>query len=149
MVSLKVIENFLEGKKFAVAGVSRNPDKFGNKVFTRLIEKGYELLPVNPNTDNIQGLKCYRFISELPEGTSKLLIVTPKNLTLQIVKEAVSKGIRNIWIQQKSDTPEAVELAKSAGISLITGQCIFMFAEPDGGHKMHRNILSFFRLLPK
>jgi len=149
MISLKVIEDFLVDKKLAVAGVSRHPEKFGNKVFSMLKEKGYELMPVNPNADSINGVKSYHAISLLPAGTLNLLIVTPKSLTTQIVKEAISKGIKKIWIQQKSDTPEAIEMSISAGITLITGQCIFMFADPKGKHRFHRSILRFFGKLPK
>jgi hypothetical protein len=59
MVSKKNIQDFLEPKKLAIAGVSRNPKKFGHAVFRELKKSGYSVYPINPNTDTLDGEKCY------------------------------------------------------------------------------------------
>lgn len=140
-----LIQEFLQQKQFAIAGVSRNPKKFGYSVFKTLREKGYDLLPINPNASVIDDVRSYASVSDLPEGTSHLYIVTPKAQTAAIVNAAASKGIQNVWIQQMSETPEALEIAKNNNMRLIHGRCMFMFADPKGLHKFHRSILELFR----
>jgi uncharacterized protein len=148
--SRKSIETFLEPKKMAITGVSRNPKKFGYQVYNSLKLKGYEVYPVNPMSTEINGERCYQNISELPSHISSLLILNSKENTRSIVKDAITKGINNIWIQQMSDTPEAIELASSGNVNLVHGECIFMFAEKvEGFHKCHRGVKKFFGALPK
>jgi len=144
------IDEFLKGKQIAIAGVSRNPKKFGYTVFQDLSDKGYEILPVNPNTDSIDGVKCYRDVSSLPESVSSLLILTPKNQTDSILREAINKGIKNIWVQQMSDTQETLKIAEEYDREIIFGKCIFMFSEPVTSiHRFHRSLVKFFGGLPK
>jgi len=149
MVTAKQIDGFLSAKQIAMAGVSRNPKKFGYVAFKELREKGLELIPVNPNASEINGIKAYNSVAALPEGVESLLVMTPKPQTAAVVKEARAKGIKNIWIQQMSDTPEALKELEGSGINVITKECIMMFQNPTGIHKFHRSILSLFGRLPK
>ena len=150
MTTLNEIQNFLEPRKMAMAGVSRDPEKFGGAIFKELKEKGFELYPVNPNTDEIQGVKCYRSVDELPDGVSRLLIVTPKHESTAVAAAAVKKGIKMVWIQQKSDTPEAVKTIEDAGIPLIYKKCVMMFADPvKSVHGFHRFLVKTFGGYPK
>lgn len=144
------IKTFLESRKLAIAGVSRDQKKFGYTVLTKLKEIGFDLYLIHPDTDTLFGEPCYRNISDLPGDIGGLLIMTPKTETLGVVEDAVKKGIPNLWIQQMSETPESIEYAVSNKINLVAGQCILMFAEPvEGFHKFHRNLKKWFGMLPK
>ena len=114
MITLNEIQKFLEPKKLAVAGASRSPKKFEGAVFKELKEKGFELYPVNPNADEIQGVKCFKSVVDLPNDVTHLYIVTLKTETQKVVDAAIKKGIKMIWIQQKSETPEAVKAVEDA-----------------------------------
>jgi hypothetical protein len=150
MTTLNEIQKFLAPRKMAMAGVSRNPKKFGGAIFKELKEKGFDLYPVNPNADVIQGIKCYKSIAELPDDVTRLFIVTPKEETLKTAEEAVQNGIEMVWIQQQSDTPEAVKLIGDAGIPLIYKKCLMMFADPvKGPHNFHRFFVKIFGGYPK
>lgn len=150
MTTLNEIKQFLEPKKFAVAGVSRNEKKFGGAIFKELREKGFHLFPINPNATEIQGVKCYQSVNELPDDITHLLVVTKKAETEKVVKQALEKGIEMIWIQQKSETPEALEILKKSGITFIHKKCIMMFAEPvKSVHGFHRSLVKFFGGYPK
>lgn len=150
MTTLKEIQNFLEPRKFAIAGASRNVKKFGGSVFKELTENGFELYPINPNAEEIQGVKCYQSVDELPSDVNHLYIVTPKYETEIIARAAVKKGIKMIWIQQESDTPEAVKVIQEAGIPVIYKKCIMMFATPvKSVHRFHRFFVKFFGGYPK
>ena len=146
----KVIESFLSSKKIAIAGVSRNSKKFGYTVYKELTEKGFDVYPINPNTDSLGGTPCFQSISALPSDVKNLLIVTRKDQTTGLVREAVSNGISSIWIQQMSETPEAIQYAEENKVNLISRQCILMWVEPVAGfHKFHRSLKKLFGLLPR
>lgn len=150
MVTLNEIHKFLEPRKLAIAGASRNLKKFGGSVFKELRDNGFELYPINPNADEIQGVKCYKSVEELPADVNHLFIVTPKYETEMIARAAVKKGIQMIWIQQGTDTPEAVKTIEDAGIPLIYKKCIMMFASPvKSVHRFHRFLLKTFGGYPK
>jgi hypothetical protein len=150
MVSKKDIRDFLEPKKLAIAGVSRNPKKFGRAVFDGLKKIGYTVFPVNPNTADIDGEKCYASVKDLPDEVRHLIIVTPKKDTDSVLREAIGRGITHVWVQQMSETRETPRIAKESHVELITNKCIFMFADPVKGiHKFHRTIVGIFGMLPK
>ncbi len=148
--SKAAIKAFLETRKLAIAGVSRDQKKLGYTVLMKLKEIGFDLYLVHPDTDTLHGEACYRNISLLPGDIGGLLIMTPKTETLGLVEDAVKKGIPNLWIQQMSETPESIEYALSNKVNLVTRQCILMFAEPvEGFHKFHRNLKKWFGRMPK
>lgn len=149
MVTKKQIEDFLANDPIAAAGVSRNPKKFGYSVFKELRQKGLNLIPINPNTDVIDGVHTVSSVANLPENVKALYIVTGKANTLGVVQEAKAKGIQHIWIQQTSDTPEALNELKNTNINVISKECILMHHQPHSIHKFHRGIKGFFGRLPK
>ena len=118
MATLNEIQKFLEPRKMAIAGASRYQKKFGGSVFKELLENGFELYPVNPRANEIQGIKCYHSVEELPPDVEHLYIVTPNYETVLVAHAAVRKGFKMIWIQQKSETPEAINAIEKAGIPL-------------------------------
>ena len=138
------IDEFLTNRKIAIAGVSRDPKKFGNVLYCTLKNKGYEVYPVNPNIDTIDDCACYRHIKDLPTEVKDLLVVTAAKDTDYVVKEAIDKGIKNIWIQNGSETESAIKLAKDHQINLVTSACILMYAEPKGFHKFHQVVAKMF-----
>lgn len=147
--SRRDIESFLSSKKIAIAGVSRDSKKFGHTVFKELSLKGFDVYPINPNASSLGGTPCFQSISALPSDVRNLLILTPKAQTTGLVKEAVSTGMSGIWIQQMSETSEAIQIAEENKINLISKQCILMWAEPVKSiHRFHRNLKKLFGMLP-
>jgi predicted CoA-binding protein len=137
-------QKFLTIKELAVAGTSRDPKKFGNIVFETLKSKGFKVVPVNPNAETINNEPCIKTIAEIPDHVKNLLIVVKSSETELIVNQAIEKGISAIWIQQGSETKSAVQKAQNAGIMVISGKCILMYANPTGFHKFHMRINKFF-----
>ena len=148
--TLHDIQQFLDTKRVAIAGVSRNPKKFGNQLFARLKELDYELFPINPSADNIDDIQAYSSVNELPVEVKHLIIVTPKKETEKVVMNAIAHGIDSMWIQPMSGTPDAIKIAKESDVRLVTGQCIYMWTDPVSGiHKFHKTIMKLFGQLPK
>jgi uncharacterized protein len=149
MTTLKQINDFIDSQPIAMVGVSRNPKKFGYAAFKELKEKGMDVIPVNPEADQIMGIKSYTSVKELPPSVSSILIFTKKDQTVSVVRDAKAKGIRQIWIQQMADSKEALDELNGSGIDFITGECILMHYKPHSVHKFHRGLKKFFGRFPK
>jgi hypothetical protein len=149
MVTLKQIEEFLSSEPIAMVGVSRNPKKFGFAAFKELKEKGMKIIPVNPHAEEILGVKVFPDIKSLPAETKGLVVMTQKSKTAIVIREAKNKGIKQIWIQQMSQSPEALQELKDTDINYISGECILMYYKPHSFHKFHRALKKFFGRYPK
>jgi uncharacterized protein len=148
--SLEQINAFMACKQFAIAGVSRNPQKTGNALFKEMRAKGYIAHAVNPHAVTIEGEKCYPDVESLPAETDALIVVTPPAETLSVVKEAIKKPIRHIWMQLGAENPEAEMLCRENNINCISKKCIFMFLDPvKGVHNFHRFFSKLFGTYPK
>jgi predicted CoA-binding protein len=148
MTTRSSVEQFLSQKTLALAGASRGGKKFGNAILKDLTAKGYELSLVHPEAGEIDGLKCYPSVTELPGQVGGLVVAVPADQTEKIVQEAVATGIRNIWMQQGSESSEAIRLCKENGVNEVHGECILMFAQPTGIHRFHRWLWGLFGKLP-
>jgi predicted CoA-binding protein len=149
MTSLKQIEDFIAAEPVAMVGVSRDPRKFGQQAFKELREKGLNVIPVNPATGEILGVKAYPNVNALPPEVRSIIIMTKKDQTLGIVRDAKSKGINNIWIQQMADSREALRELEGTDINYITGECILMHYKPHSIHKFHRGLKKLFGRFPR
>jgi predicted CoA-binding protein len=138
-------EEFLAQKRIAVVGVSRTKG-FGNYAVKELKSKGYQVIPVGRNATEVDGEKCYHFLSEMPEPVGGVLISTPPAETEKVVVDCVKLGIKRVWMQQGSESPAAIEMCQKSDISLTKRACILMYADPKGFHKLHRVV---WRLLGK
>jgi len=149
MAALKQIEEFMAATPVALIGVSRDPKKFGHTAFKELKQKGLDIIPVNPVADEILGVKSYRDIKSLPPEVKGVIIMTKKDKTATVVKEAREKGITNIWIQQMADSKEALKDLEGSGINYVTGECILMHYKPHSIHKFHKALRKLFGVFPK
>jgi len=149
MATKAAIEGFLAEKKFAVLGASRSGGKMGNMVLKDLADT-YTMYPVHPEADEVGGVKSYRTFSDLPESVNAAFIAVAPSKSAAAVKTAHEAGIKKVWIQQGAHSPEAIEYCENNGITAVTKQCIFMFAEPVTSiHKFHRFVKRIFGGLPK
>ena len=127
------IETFLSSDSYAVAGASTNPSKYGNKVFHALLRTGRTVYPLNPNSSTVDGHAAYAALADLPLAPEALSIVTPPEITAQIIQDAISTGVKSIWMQPGAENPEASKLAREAGMNVIDdGSCILVALTLDG-----------------
>lgn len=121
------ISNFLSGKTFAVVGASTNREKYGNKVLRCYQQNKLNVYPVNPRAEIIEGLKCYPDLKSIPEKVDGISVIIPPKFSIELVKEAESLGIKNIWFQPGAESQVALNHANKAGITAIgDGSCILV-----------------------
>jgi len=150
MNSKQVINDFLTQKKIAVVGVSRKKIKFGNAIYRELKQKGYQVFPVNPRTNNYEGDTCYPDLLSIPEKIDAVVINVPPAQTEKVVREVNEAGIKKVWLQQGSQSNEAVKYCEENGIDCVSNECILMFAQPSAFiHRAHRWIWGVVGKLPQ
>lgn len=143
------IQKFFSSPAIAVIGVSEDEKKFGNKVYRAMRERKLAVYPVNPRRCTVEGVQCCSALSELPEKVKTVLTVVRPPVTEQIVEECVREGISIIWMQPGSESRRAIVEAERNGISVISGECIFMYLEPVvSAHAVHRWFRRIFGTYP-
>jgi len=115
------IESFLAARAFAVVGASEDGSKYGHKVYACYLQNGLTVYPVNPYAQTILGNPVYRNLAALPEKVESISIVTPPDVTERIIDEAISLGVKNVWMQPGADSRLAVEKGRKAGLNIISG----------------------------
>lgn len=146
--------DFLAQQRIAVVGVSRNRGEAANLVYRKLRDAGYEVFPVNPNADRVEGDHCYPGLAAIEGGVEAVIIATHPEVTTQVVRDCASLGVRHVWMHRSfgvgSVSEEAVRLCDERGISVIPGACPVMFLDPvDLGHRCMRWLLKHTGGLPE
>ncbi len=136
-------KDFLSLKRIAVTGVSRKGDAAANAIYKKLRTADYDVFPINPNADEVEGDTCYHSITSIPGGVDGVVIAAHPTAALQIVKECNELGIKHVWMHRSfgkgSVDDEAVILGNELGLTVIPGSCPMMFCEPvDIFHKCMR-----------
>ncbi len=111
-------------KNVAVVGMSREEGKDSHEIPKYLIQKGFNVIPVNPNADEILGRKAYKSISDVQETVDIVDIFRPSDKVLPVVQAAISKNSKVIWMQEGISNDEARKLAESNGIIVIFNRCM-------------------------
>ncbi len=137
------VAEFLEGKRIAVAGVSRKGDVAANAVFKKLRDCQYEVYPVNPNADSVEDVRCYPDIGSVPVKLDGVVIATHPEVSASIVRQCKEAGVPRVWFHRSfgdgSISLEAVRECSRLEMECIPGGCPLMFCEPvDIGHKCMR-----------
>jgi predicted CoA-binding protein len=144
---------FLDCRRIAVTGVSRHPKGEGsNAVYCRLRDRGYDVVAVNPNADEVEGDPCFHSLREVPDGVEAVVIGTRPEDAEATVQECIDLGIDQVWMHRSvgggSVCDEATVLGRENGVTVIDGGCPLMFGPTsDGMHKVMR--LVFTSHVPK
>ena len=122
-VILKSILSKVES--IAVIGASSNPSRDSNKVIKFLIERGYEVFPINPKEkDNkIYGKKFFSDLSEINEKIDMVDIFRAKDHVLKITEDSIKAGINIIWTQEGIIDEKSETIAKNAGVTFVMNEC--------------------------
>ncbi len=118
------IKNFLTLKKVAVIGMSRTESKAAHFVPKYLSENGFDIIPINPNSNEILNRKCYKEITEVDGEIDIVDVFRPSEDVLPFVKEAIKKNPKVIWLQEGIHNEEAENLAREHGIDVVFNRCM-------------------------
>ena len=146
---------FLTHKRVAVTGVSRHPKGHGsNVVYQRLRSRGYDVFPVNPKADTVEGDECYHDLHSIPGGVEAVVIATRPEHAEATMRECVELGIEHVWMHRGpgagSVSGTATTYGRAHGISVIDGGCPCMFGPTaDRGHMAMRFLFTLTGNVPR
>lgn len=115
------IAEFLAGSVYAVVGASNDRSKYGNRVLRAYLAHDRRAHPVNPNAKEVEGLESYADLASLPEAPHGVSVVTPPRVSDRVIEEAGRLGFRRVWLQPGAESPDSPEVARRAGVELISG----------------------------
>ena len=111
-------------KNVAVIGLSKNQEKAAHFVPKYLAENGYNIIPINPSTNEILNKKCYPSINDVDESIDIVDVFRPSDQVLPFVKDAIKKKPKVIWLQEGIHNTEAEDLARKEGIKVVFNRCM-------------------------
>jgi uncharacterized protein len=124
--SPEVIRRLLtETRTWAVVGCSPDPRRDSHRVARVLQERGFRVIPVNPNADEVVGERCYPSIAEIPEP-ERIDVVDIFRRADQAgahVDEAIARGARGVWMQLGVIDAAAARRALDAGLAVVMDRC--------------------------
>ncbi|MFO0792254.1 MAG: CoA-binding protein [Pirellulales bacterium] len=121
------IREFLAGTRFAVVGASQDRSKYGNKVLRCYLQNNLDAIPVNPTASEVEGVKAYPSLGDVPGDLDGVSIITPPAVTERAVAEAIARGIKSVWMQPGAESSSAVAAAEGAGMNVVAcGPCILV-----------------------
>jgi len=136
---IEVITKLLRPNSIAVIGAAREPSKIGHVVVKNILESSFpreKVFPINPNAEEILGLKCYKSIKDVPYSIDLAIIVVPAKIVPQVLRESIEKGIKAIAIisagfKEVGNVKEELELVEIArnGNARILGPNIVGIAD--------------------
>ena len=119
----EIIE-ILNLKKVVVIGMSKHQKKAAHFVPKYLSENGFDIIPVNPNSDEILNKKCYKEINDIKDDIDIVDVFRPSEDVLPFVKDAIKKNPKVIWLQEGIHNEEAENLAREHGIDVVFNRCM-------------------------
>lgn len=121
----KAKQKMMSMKNWAVIGVTQDKGRYGYKIYKILNEKGYVAYGINPKYDEVDGEKVYPSIKDLPEKVDCVDFLVNPAVTLKLLDEVASQGIRYVWFQPGSFDEDVLDKAESLGLEMVYYDCVY------------------------
>ena len=121
-----LIKEFMAQKRFAVVGATTDTKKYGNEIFRNLISRGYEVYPVNPRLKELEGVKCYASLDDIPAKVDVVDFVVPPEVTEMILEDCKRLGLNHIWLQPGSESEAAIAYCHENNLKVVHDVCVML-----------------------
>ena len=121
-----LIKEFMAHKRFAIVGATNNPEKYGNQIFKNLRRRGYEVYPVNPRLKELEGVKCYASLDDIPVKVDVVDFVVPPEVTEVILKDCKRLWLNHIWLQPGSESEAAIAYCHENNLKVVHDVCVMI-----------------------
>lgn len=111
-------------KRIAVVGLSPDPDRPSHGVARRLLSRGYDIVPVNPEADEVLGLHSYPSLEEVPGDVDLVDVFRRSEFLVEVAQAAAEVGARALWLQSGLRSEEARQIAETAGMDVVEDRCL-------------------------
>ena len=116
-------------KVVAVIGASSNPQKFGNRAVRAFQRQGYTVVPINPHEREVEGLKTYGSVLDVPGPIDMATMYVPPEIGEQVIEEIARKKIQEVWLNPGAESDALIARARSLDIQPIVACSIIGIGE--------------------
>ena len=120
-------------KTVAIIGASTDPRKFGNRALRAFRRQGYTVIPINPKEAQVEGLKSYRSVLDVPGSIDMATFYVPPEIGQKVMAEVAQKGIPEVWLNPGSESDELLRLARALKVEPILACSILGIGENPYG----------------
>jgi len=103
----------------AIIGASNDRSKFGNKAVRAFLQQGYEVFPVNPKEETIEGLPAFKSIADLPVRPDRVSVYLPPVVLLKVLPAIAAKGCDELWLNPGTESDDVLAEAERLGLNVI------------------------------
>jgi predicted CoA-binding protein len=116
-------------KVVAVVGASSNRRKFGNRAVRAFRQQGYTVVPINPHEAEVEGLKTYASVLDVPGTIDMASLYVPPDIGEQVIDEIARKGIAEVWLNPGAESDALIARARALQIQPIVACSIVAIGE--------------------
>jgi uncharacterized protein len=106
-------------KIVAVIGASRDRMKFGNRAVRAFQQQGYSVVPINPHESEVEGLKAYGSVIDVPGPIDMATFYVPPEIGRQIIDDVARKQIPEVWLNPGAESDDLIARARALHIQPI------------------------------
>lgn len=106
-------------KTIAIIGASNDKNKFGNKAVRAFQQQGYEVFPVNPKDEMVEGLRAFKSITEVPVRPEMVSVYLPPPVLLKVLPDIATKGCDELWLNPGTESDEVLAEAERLKLNVI------------------------------
>ena len=108
-----------EEKTIAIIGASNRQDKYGNIAVRTYREAGWTVYPVNPKSEEIEGLTTYKQIEDVPTPINRISVYLPPKRLLPLLESIAKANPNELWLNPGTESPEVIQKAHDLGLNVI------------------------------
>ena len=106
-------------KVVAVVGASSDRRKFGNRAVRAFQQQGYTVVPINPHEAEVEGLKAYASVLDVPGPVDMASLYVPPEIGELVIEEIARKGIAEVWLNPGAESDALIARARALEIQPI------------------------------
>src|SRR4051812_24867082 len=122
----EIIARMLRAQKIAVVGLSTGTSRAAWMIASYLQTEGRIVIPVNPNFDEVMGLKCFPTVQAIGERVDLVDVFRRAQFCPAVVEDAIAARAGGVWLQSGIVSREARRIAEEAGIEYVEKRCLMI-----------------------
>ena len=135
---------FLQNTTLALFGLSDRKGSVSLQIYMLLVKNNFEIYGINPNRKEVEGIRCYSSLAELPEKVQGAIIVTNPAISKEVIQQCLENNVRNLWFQYETMNDEIRQWCTEKEVNWIQS-CILLHSNDVGfPHNVHQFFYKIF-----